>query len=1269
MKKKPTLLAAMLLCSMMATAQRTPEHNYDFEKMSVNGVDSFINWSDFYKFFDSWEPGTPPCGLSKLDDEFFISRQRPLPRITEGDYQVRGDVPAGRKMLLWTPLDDPTSTWKALPRYCFEGDNFSMWSYINCHGNWTAPWIRVSAGISDAAAKNGVTVGCVMSVPWGIYLGLTRKDQYSMVLRKLTEKNDDGTFKNSLKLARLMKYYGINGLGVNSEFFSNATTMTQIREFFADVHKKAESIGWKFELQWYDLTNDYGNAMADGGLRGANSRIFGKGDSIVTDQLFANYNWDGELLHRSAEYAKKLNRDPYDYYAGFDIQGRAYKNTHWQELIDNETSVGFWGAHSQSLIHQSATDDGTSDIAIQKAYLLKQELTFSGGNRNPGLLPAVRTDCSLANVDLKTFHGLARLLTAKSTIQSVPFVTRFNLGNGLKYYKEGNVTFDSKWYNLNTQDYLPTWRFWITDRNDEVNTSNIGSLVGAELSWDDVYTGGSSLRLYGATDFSRVKLFKTMLETQPSYELSVTYKLKNGTDPHARLFVALSGDVTNYHEIALPSVAKAGEWTTFKATLDKLGLNPGDKVAMIGVAVENTPDDYQMNIGELALRNPSQVFNTVKPEIKDIQVLRGWYNSVDFKMRYASKEETGDEKTYNDEVGTWYYEIYFQQKGEQPKLLTSTESWAAYVIGAPLVVNGERRCRFGVRAVSPDGNNGSEIEWSDYEEVAYDTRNATIGIDHTVIKPGEKFRVGYNDVLMPPAQKWQIVNSVSGEVVASAENSIAITASIADEGVYDVVVTNADGTETTTRGYVKITPHETGAMPRIGGITADKTSAKAGEAIDYAYTARPSDGHVSRALVVSDPDMLTIPAATQEGRAYSVAMWFKADKWSHDKDGTNLITKNTIADSWPFNNWGEFWVQVRPQWTDETTKMVHPANEISYNTLGWADHDNADGEMVSNGYSIVPGVWTHIVVTQDKDKNQKMYVNGKCVAGPVKMENSVSREEYAKNDSRIKADVPANIHIGGGGVYKAAFNGAVDEVQVWNHALTDDEVARAMKGFSDGEVPDGLQGYYTFEEMDANGEFPNHGKLAGNAAYVERITESGGESTATAQYEKQPADNSLPGYPGITGTIEVKTSAQWNPGVEGDASVIKEEGSVATVSYMYGGQKDVTLTLSNVWGSDSMTKAAIVDVDGPASSVNGVGDNGFAVYPNPFVESVNFRFAEGGDYAVSVLTEAGALVQTTSLRATEGQVANVAITGGKGMYVVQVVKDGRMYKAVKVVKK
>lgn len=1066
MKNTITTIAVALITCMTATAQRTPKHEFDFEKVTVGGEKKEINWKDLYRFFDSWQPGTPPCGLSRIDDEFFISRQRPLKRITDGDYQVRNDVEAERRMFLWTPLDDPTTKWKALPRYCFEGDNFSMWQYIDTHGNWSAPWLRVSAGISDAAAKNGVTVGCVLSVPWDAEVGDTVKADYSQTLMKLAERNTDGSFRNSLKLARLMKYYGINALGVNSEFNTDKATMMRLQDFFIDVHRKAKDIGWTFELQWYDVTDDNGELSLDCGLGEQNKRMFGTKDSIATARLFANYNWTDDILKASAKYARSLGRSPYDYYAGFDIQGRAWNNKHWQDLVNNDISVGVWGAHSQNLLHQSATDDGTADVIIQKAYLLKQELSFSGGYRNPALLPEVRTDCSLSNADLRTFHGLARLLTAKSTIQQVPFVTRFNLGNGLHYYKDGKVAFDSKWYNLNTQDYLPTWRFWITDEDDRTTAENIGSFVNAELSWDDSYTGGSCLQLHGATKFSRIKLFKTKLLTEPSYELSLTYKMPKGKDTHARLFVALKGNTSEYKEIALPAAKRENTWTTFKTPLKKLGLKAGDEVAMMGIVVEGTGDDYVMNIGEMAVRNPRQRFNTVKPWIKEIEVMRGWNHTVDFKMRYASKEEKGDEKTYNDEVGTWYYEIYFQQKGRPQQLLTATESWAAYVIGAPLAEGCKRECRFGVRAVSPDGQQGSDIAWSDYRVIEYNALNSTPAIDRERIKPGEAFTIYYKDNMIPPAKEWRIIDALTDKVIAKAENSTSITTSIDKDGIYDLMTINGDGSQTMTRGLVKVSPLSS----------------------------------TSKALKLNDPYMLTIPAEALSGLEYSVALWVKADDWTHDKQGTNIVSKNSIADKWPFNNWGDLWVQVCPPWTDEKSGKEHPANEIMYRTMGCGGDIEGHGDMTTDGYSIPAGVWTHIMVTQDKEKVQRVYINGRLVAGPLQMPESTRRELIPADNKRIDHNAVADIRIGGSGVYKAGLNGAIDDVQIWNRALTAEEVLRCMRGFTDKEVPEGLSAYFTFEETDADGAYPNHGKTPGCQARIMRMADSGGEYTGKAKY-------------------------------------------------------------------------------------------------------------------------------------------------------------------------
>ena len=1255
--KRFTLFASLALVSCLsATAQRTPTHPLDIQD---------AKFEDLPNYLEAWMKGEmkQPQGVSAIDDQFYISRVRPLERIKDGDYQVRPAVNPERKMCLWTPLDDPTSKWKALPRYCFEGDNFSLWSYIDIHGNWTSPWVRSSAGLTDVAHKNGVSVGCVMSIGYGayVYLNNWRPDTYSRVLYKLTQKRG-GKFIYAAPFVRLMKYYGINGIGFNSEFHTTADVMTQLTEFFVECHKEAKKIDWKFEVHWYDGTDDRGSIHFDGGLGDHNKKIFGDKDNIATDMLFANYNWGNWQLNGSVSTANRLGRSSFDYYAGFDIQGRALRNNNWSALLNNDISIGFWGAHSQSLIHQSATDDGTSDIAIQKAYLKKQELIFSGGNNNPGYLPGINTNCTLANSSLKNFHGLATFLTAKSTIQQIPFVSRFNLGNGLSFRKDGQVAFDHKWYNLNTQDFMPTWRWWITDSNDEVNGSNINGLVKAELTFDDAYWGGSCLSLSGQTDFSRVKLFKTMLEVQPDYEFSVTYKTLKGTDSHAKLFVALKDHTTDYKQVDLPATETAGKWSTFTVKASDLGLAAGDKVAMMGLVVENSPADYQLHVGEMALRNSTQLFNTATPTIKQVQVLRGRYNACDFKLQYASKDESDWEKTYNDEVGTWYYEIYFQQKDQPQQLLTATTSWAAYVVDAPMVSGNDKRdCRFGVRAVAPDGKQGSEIVWTPYQRVEYNQPLSDVVADRPVIKPGEEFTLKYLDEMVPAATSWILKDAVTGATVATAESGTSATFRVDQEGTYDLVVVDSQGNSTTTRGKVKITPEATGAVPHINTLTADKQTEQTGKPVSYTYDARLGEGMASHGLVITDPKMFRIPGDVQKGKSYSYALWFKADNFNHDKQGTNLINKNSIKDSWPHNNWGDLWVTIRPEWQG---RSLHPANEVSFNTMGWTSHDIPYEDVMTTGYSVTPGVWNHIVVTHTDGNIQKIYFNGREVASHS-FSNSIRRED--SNDNRIRSYEVADIFIGGGGVYKSGFNGVIDEVQVWDKPLSKEEVLEAMKGYKEGSIPSNLKAYFTFEEVDGK-KFKNLGTAGRDFDGSVVVTEgSGGENTSTAAYVDQQPDNNVLGFPGVVGTYEVKTTPTWELG---DGRISSESDKTAVVTYAAPGKKNVTLKLKNGWGEDEKTVNEIVDITAIPDGISTVeAQTGLSVYPNPFVESVNMRFAENGHYTINILGATGSLLQSNQFDAVEGQVVNVAISGARGIYFVQVMKNGKTYKTLKVIKK
>ena len=128
---------------------------------------------------------------------------------------------------------------------------------------------------------------------------------------------------------------------------------------------------------------------------------------------------------------------------------------------------------------------------------------------------------------------------------------------------------------------------------------------------------------------------------------------------------------------------------------------------------------------------------------------------------------------------------------------------------------------------------------------------------------------------------------------------------------------------------------------------------------------------------------------------------------------------------------------------------------------------------MSTGYNVTPGVWNHIVVTQDDGNMQKIYFNGRKVADHSFTE-SKRREDVVRTDGRIDISQVADIFIGGGGVYKSGFNGIIDEVQVWSKPLSDDEVLQAMKGYKEGQVPTDLKAYFTFEE--ANGmKFKNLG--------------------------------------------------------------------------------------------------------------------------------------------------------------------------------------------------
>ena len=133
-----------------------------------------------------------------------------------------------------------------------------------------------------------------------------------------------------------MKYYGINSIGINSEFESERESMNRLLGFFRECHKQAKELNWEFNVNWYDLTSSDGRIITSANALGPhNQGVFGEGGKEQVDMFFLNYNWTGVHLSHSTNRAKNMKRNPYDVYAGFDIQGRALTQYNSRGLLNS----------------------------------------------------------------------------------------------------------------------------------------------------------------------------------------------------------------------------------------------------------------------------------------------------------------------------------------------------------------------------------------------------------------------------------------------------------------------------------------------------------------------------------------------------------------------------------------------------------------------------------------------------------------------------------------------------------------------------------------------------------------------------------------------------------------------------------------------------------------------------------------------------------------------------------------------------------------------
>ena len=213
-----------------------------------------------------------------------------------------------------------------------EANAFSYWQYVDTLVYWGGSSgegliVAPSPDVVDAGHKNGVKVIGTVFMPQAAHGG---KIEW---LDDLLQKKDDGSYPVADKLIEVAKTYGFDGWFINQETEgADEAPLTKehadlMQGFLSYYKEKAPEL----ELVYYDSMTvdgemDWQNALTDKNV----SYLKTEDGADVADSMFLNFWWTAdklapdELLKASAELAAEKQIDPYDLYAGIDLQSNGY---------------------------------------------------------------------------------------------------------------------------------------------------------------------------------------------------------------------------------------------------------------------------------------------------------------------------------------------------------------------------------------------------------------------------------------------------------------------------------------------------------------------------------------------------------------------------------------------------------------------------------------------------------------------------------------------------------------------------------------------------------------------------------------------------------------------------------------------------------------------------------------------------------------------------------------------------------------------------------
>ena len=1301
--------AAFMTAGVSAQQLRGPESETDTRE-------PYVVWPQSYsldQYINDWVPGQPmtktyaSARAAKSgtweDEEFFTSRVKLRPLISNTATQIDESLIGSRdkKLLFWVPCGVSTGYFQtgALPNGVFDSEVFSTWSYVTHYGNWTSPYGWVPGGFADAAHKHGVLVSGVASIPWAASSG----DWHTCMAGMANIATSDGGVE---KVGKFLRYHGVDGLGYNSEFSSGGSFMPGLRTLHGGLVKYMKEKGQAgFENPWYGITTDAGSINYGEGLLSSYYQNFGYSDEPRTI-FFTNYNWNSSTYFSADKAAfEATKRDTRDLYMGMNMQGGCKSTTEWLAHAEGgqaqDYSIGLWGEHSKNMLFPARVSAGGSDILKQQGYQKVLEQWFTNGKRNPAYRMEIDQSGSLGVSDV--FQGMSRFMNARSAygwnLADEPFITYFSLGNGNCYRLNGDVAYSSEWYNIGMQDYTPTWRWWWSTKMLGKDEADIpANSMSAEFSWDDAWNGGSSLKISGSTaagETQYLHLFKTQFSVKNNDIITIRYKILKGNGDINFVYSKVGSETTEVTPDRT-SIHKVGkdffydEWNVveFKvASRGSAALSAGDW-ALLGLKFANA-QNLEVLIGEMSIKRGTS--NTPQmPEIRTAKILSDVVSGFDAKLIWSmpNSAAAGD-PVYNTDVNTSYYELWAQVQGDEPQFMGATTSWAGLMFKIKNPKHGNR-VRLGVQAVSLDHKSKSGISWtSDYLTAPAHEVSEEVAIDKTCIKPGEEFRIWFVDELHENAT-LSLYNTKGEKVASNNGASRELVATLNEVGAYDLVANEGAATETRYSCYAQVSDFSVGRLPEIETLTFNGENAETadvtfgvGTEFKAGYTGRSADGSGSRAIA-NDYKVFGCPVKELklgENKSFSVSYWVRPTFYPATGQ-LNMFGIEDRTGTWPENNWGFFWSEVNSDGSVSAfNKRGNSANTAEY------QYDYASTT------AIPVGAWTHVTIVFDYDSSNallmKLYLNGVYqvptrtgMGGDNKSEDNVIDGIPVRGPNRSTMRDGMWMHIyGGRGSAPGSPNASLDDVIIWDGAVDETDIAKAMVGLDAENLPSNVKAYWDFEDEPQdnitetrlvngkaatvvhNGRFMSKGQIKDAPFGVFDLLKSTLEGQSVQTNVSPLYDAGCPYVKGTGFKVETKPSWSTRQATISNANGNDTEGE-ATVVYGAPGTKTLTLTLENSWGKDvkSYPEIDFTAIDGVAADAAD-GIEAYTINKTLFV-----KFAEEGNYEVNVYNMSGMLVGRDARAINAGEVMHITI-GQAGVYVIQIQKDGKEVRSLKVVNK